>query len=260
MDRSISAPVVKKLLVYIFISSLLVACGGSGGGSSNPPNDQAPIQEDKTPDSFTFAPLTDVARDVQLVSETVTISGINTEIAVSISGGEYSIDGGEFTSTAGTINNNQTLQLRTQTPVGFAETKTVVISLSEFSAELELTTMSLDITPEAFVFNNKENVALNYWVESDVVTISGINDAVEVVASDLEYSIDGADFTSANGFISNGQTLQVRALSAAEFKVINQGRISIGTLAVPFTVGTPEAPQMTSLDLMPDSEIKAGKN
>jgi hypothetical protein len=95
MSPFISASALQKLLIYIFVSSLLVACGGSGGGGGKEDPDQPiPVKEDITPDTFSFTPLIDVARDVQLVSEAVTILGINTKIEISILGGEYSIDGG----------------------------------------------------------------------------------------------------------------------------------------------------------------------
>ena len=48
---------------------------------------------DTTPDAFTFASQSKVTPDTLIESEPVTISGINIPAQLSITGGEYSIDG-----------------------------------------------------------------------------------------------------------------------------------------------------------------------
>ena len=88
---------------------LLAACGGGGGGGSpgggNPP-------ADTTPDAFSFTAQTGMLPSTVVTSNEVTITGINTAAPISVTGGEYSIDGGAFTSTAGTVNNSQRIRLR----------------------------------------------------------------------------------------------------------------------------------------------------
>ena len=46
------------------------------------------------------------------MSNAVTVSGINAAAAISITGGEYSIGGGAYTSSAGTVSNGQALTVR----------------------------------------------------------------------------------------------------------------------------------------------------
>lgn len=249
MSRSLSASAFTKLVLSFFISFLLVACGG-----------------DKAPESFSFTPQVDLAPDTLVVSNTVTISGIDSEVSLSISGGEYSVDGADFTSAAGIILNDQTLQLRAQTPLGFSESKTVVITLNEafeefkIAEEFKLTTFAQDITPEEFVFDSVENSALNMWVTSDLVAITDINDAVDIIADNIEYSIDGNDFTSESAVITDGQSLRVRILSASSFDTASEGSINVGGLSIPFSVTTSGAPQIVSLDLVDGSEITVGQD
>src|SRR5207253_2249847 len=63
------------------------------------------------PDPFNFVDAVNVPRGVPVISNTVAISGISSA-PMRVQGGEYSIDGGPFTSAPGTIANAQTLALR----------------------------------------------------------------------------------------------------------------------------------------------------
>jgi hypothetical protein len=67
---------------------------------------------DNKPDTFSFETKDPVDTSSQISSETVTIGGINVPVAISVSNGEYRINGGEFTSQKGTIKAGDTLQLR----------------------------------------------------------------------------------------------------------------------------------------------------
>lgn len=62
--------------------------------------------------TLSFASQTDVEFSTLIVSNTITLPGTQTSSAISISGGEYSIDGGAYTSATGTIGANQTLTVR----------------------------------------------------------------------------------------------------------------------------------------------------
>lgn len=61
---------------------------------------------------FTFAPKLDVEPNTAIVSESRTISGNTSPAPISITDGEYSINGGNYSSAAGTINAGQTLSVR----------------------------------------------------------------------------------------------------------------------------------------------------
>lgn len=69
---------------------------------------------DTTPDTFTFATQSKVAPDTPIESEPVTISGINIPAQLSITGGEYSIDGRAYRSNPGVIMNDQKVRIRVQ--------------------------------------------------------------------------------------------------------------------------------------------------
>ena len=91
---------------------LAAGCGGGGGDvdGRNPPG--GPLPPDTTPTSFSFTAKGDVAPGAIVDSDPVTITGIAAAAVVSITGGQYAINGGAFTSANGTIENQQTIVVR----------------------------------------------------------------------------------------------------------------------------------------------------
>ncbi|MCW8924075.1 MAG: hypothetical protein OQK69_10675 [Gammaproteobacteria bacterium] len=61
------------------------------------------------PEPLNFANVNNVAIGAQTISNQTSITGIDTGIEISITGGEYSVNGSVFTSTAGTVSNGDTL-------------------------------------------------------------------------------------------------------------------------------------------------------
>jgi hypothetical protein len=72
---------------------------------------------DTEPDAFIFASQSKVTPDTLIESEPVTISGINIPAQLSITGGEYSIDGHGYRATPGTVKMNQKVRIRVRSSV-----------------------------------------------------------------------------------------------------------------------------------------------
>ncbi|MCJ8315046.1 MAG: FG-GAP-like repeat-containing protein, partial [Pseudomonadales bacterium] len=89
--------------------------------------------EDLSPDLLVFNSQTDVVPNAFVLSNIVTIDGINTPVPVGIVGGLYSINGGEFTSNIGNIKNGETLQLKHQTAPDLLEQVNTTITISDQS-------------------------------------------------------------------------------------------------------------------------------
>ena len=100
---------LKSALLISSISLVLSACGGPSE-NEKPPK----VTLDNTPNAFSFTAVEGATPTTWVESEVVEITGINTEVDVTIEGGEYSIDGQPFTSSSGVINNNQSLKVRLQ--------------------------------------------------------------------------------------------------------------------------------------------------
>jgi alpha-tubulin suppressor-like RCC1 family protein len=95
---------------------------------------------DRTPNSFSFAAATNQNFTAQVESTGVTIMGIDVGTPVSVTGGEYAIGTGSFTSTAGTIGNNQSIKLRgTSAPTSSTAT-TVSVTIGSATQSFSITT------------------------------------------------------------------------------------------------------------------------
>ena len=67
---------------------------------------------DTTPDAFNFTDQTGVAQSTAITSAPITIAGIAAAASISVTNGEYSLDGINFVSTDGTVNNGDSITLR----------------------------------------------------------------------------------------------------------------------------------------------------
>lgn len=217
--------------------------------------------EDIVPDEFGFNTQSDVELNTWIESEVNTISGINKQVAIIPYGLEYSIDGADYSSVEGVINNGQTLQVRVLSSNAFNTKVTGAVKVGEFSAYFNAITYAEDVTPDTFAFSDQIDVAKSSWIESEVVSISGINNTVIVSASGLEYSVNGAPYTSELGSIEEGQTLRVRILSNSDFDRTSIGSILIGDYPVEFSVTTLAGiPFITNMSLRDDSVLEIGSN
>lgn len=78
---------------------------------------------DITPDPFPFDPQFDVPPNTTVFSNTITVTGINRSVPISIVGGAYSINGGNFTTDAGTVAAGQQVRVQhTASPLYFRST------------------------------------------------------------------------------------------------------------------------------------------
>ena len=196
-----------KWLVLLSAVLVISACGGGGG---NPPP-----TPDTRPTSFSFTALTGAELSTEYTSAEVTITGIEAAAAVSVAGGEYSVNGGDFTSAAGTVTLGQTLSVRATSSSLFSTDSTVTVTVGGVSASFIITTLAEDTTPEVFTFTAETNANMGALYESNAVTIAGINSAAVISIANGEYSIGGGTYTSTAGTITNGQAVAVRQTSSA---------------------------------------------
>ncbi|MDB2562105.1 Ig-like domain-containing protein [Sulfurimonas sp.] len=216
------------------------------------------LPEDTTPNQFSFTPVNDVnntSADGNITSENITISGINTNTPISVSGGEYSVDNGmNYTTTSGTIANGDTIKLRGVRSSDFDTTTTVAVTVGNVIGEFKITTMSdpfvADTTPNAFMFPSKFGQAISTNIDSNATTISGINTSTSISITGGEYSIDNGGFTSTEGNITNGQSVVVRH-NIATFDTQETATLTIGGVSATFkakTIKEDKTPELFSFD------------
>ncbi|KAB0664491.1 hypothetical protein F6V25_13210 [Oryzomonas japonica] len=168
------------------------------------------------PMDFYFTTQTNVAQSATITSNTITILGNQFEADISIVNGQYSIDGGAYTSVPGKIKLNQTLTIQ-QTSASDISTATITtVTVGGY------TTTFTSITSSALMFATQSSVFLKTLIESNSLKLPASLSASSAISiSNGEYAIstDGgttwSSYTSAAGTVEPGQRLKVRQTSSA---------------------------------------------
>ncbi len=189
------------------------------------------------PDVFTFTDQAGVAISSILESDVLTMSGLASATTIEISGGEYRINEGDYTTEAGVINEGDTVQVRvTSADIG-GDSVDAVLTVGTLSDTFTVATV-VDSTPNAFSFTDKTGVALSTLTESDTQVITGINTGTEISITGGEYSIDGSDFTNETGTIYSSDGVTLRVTSSASNDTQTDVTLTIGGVSDTFSVTT----------------------
>ncbi|MGR8941015.1 MAG: hypothetical protein ACU83P_05430, partial [Gammaproteobacteria bacterium] len=196
--------------------------------------------KDTTPDSFAFIDQSGVALNAVITSEPIVIAGINSGSSLSISGGQYSRNGGTFTSAKGTAYNGDSIRVRHTSAAGYGQTVNTVLTIGGVKDTFSSTTLSqqVDTTPDVFAFAQQSGVPLNTAVTSNSITIAGINAPAAIGISGGQYAVNGGAFLSASGTINNGDSVTVRLTSSADYATTTQATLTVGGVAAIFRVTT----------------------
>ena len=97
---------------------------------------------DTTPDAFGFTAQTDVALNTAVTSNAATITGIDAPAPVSVSVGSYSINGGAFTSAAGSINNGDSVRVRLTSSAQYSMQTAVTLTIGGVQGAFQVTTLA----------------------------------------------------------------------------------------------------------------------
>ncbi len=115
-------------------SYTLSACDDSYNCSAQSASVSVTTPARTTPDPFTFGYSFDVPRNALVISNSITVTGLDTSASISIIGGSYSIDGGEFTTAAGTVNNGQSIRVRVLSGSQIWDTTTATLNIGGVTA------------------------------------------------------------------------------------------------------------------------------
>src|SRR5689334_16372929 len=100
---------MKKLLGFVMLTSMLMAGFARTDVSTDPGTNPAP---------FSFTSTCGQSPGIIVESDSITVTGISSPVPISIRNGEYSINGGPYTSQAGTVSNGQIVSVRHTTAPG----------------------------------------------------------------------------------------------------------------------------------------------
>ena len=243
-----------SLLPALLLLGILTACSGGSGVSSTSSNNT-----DSTPDDFDLGEEVGVELSTLVESKAVTITGIDTSVDISISYGEYSIDGGAYTSARGSVNKNSVVKLRHTSSDDYSSEKKSILTIGSISSPFTSTTKEpegserADSTPDDFTLAAVTDAELSTVVESQEVTITGIDTSVDVSISYGQYSIDSGSYTSDPGSLNNGSKIKVKHTSSDDYSTKLESVLTVGEASSIFS-STTKALE-TDADSTPDAFI-----
>jgi hypothetical protein len=97
---------------------------------------------DTIPVQFTFTDKTGVALNTAVISNAITVSGINEAASISITGGMYSISGGLYTSDVGTVNNGDTVTVQLASSGNYSTKTEATLTIGGVSDTFSVTTQA----------------------------------------------------------------------------------------------------------------------
>ncbi len=193
---------------------------------------------DVTPDNFDFVDIDQVPRSSVQISNAITVAGINDASAVSVTGGEYRINGGAFTSSAGTVTNGMVVELRHTTAAAFSTATHSTLTIGDVSATFSSITEVTDTVPDAFSFVGQTGLATNVLSTSAPMTVSGTNAPAAISISGGSYSVNGGPFITAAGSVNSGDQVRVQRVTASTANSTVQATLTISGVSGTFSAST----------------------
>jgi len=193
---------------------------------------------DTIPNSFTFEDISDALQNQSYISNEITITGINAPAPLSITGGEYTLDGGTtWDSASTTVNNSQVIKLK----VISADTPNTevhaILTVGGVSATYTVTTANAT-PPSMTLTSQNDSGALNLSLDSfdysfddgDGSWRAGITKVYYKAGADAELvELTSSDYSVSDGvFTLNISTSQNPALhtpyeSGGEIVIVSTG-------------------------------------
>ena len=169
-----------------------------------------------TPAAFSFPTQTGVAPGSVVTTPAARIYGYTAPVAIQVSNGSYSLDGGTFTTAGGTLQPGQRVQVQLTAPLAAGVDTQAVLTIGGVSGTFDAITQSgTTVTPSAFNFIANNSAVPSLWITSNPVVVQGTDAPAPISVLGGQYSIDGGAFTSAAGAVNSGQSVVVGQTTAS---------------------------------------------
>lgn len=207
------------------------------------------------PADFTFTDQTGADISTVTTSNIITVDGFGSNYAISISGsGEYRINGGAWTSVSGTIDPDDTAQVRITSSASYGTTVNTTLTIASQSDTFSVTTFT---QPDPVPFGTTFNMALSSVYESNDIAVTGLTSSVPISITGGEYRINGGAYTSASGTFPVGGSIQLRATTEDDYFETNVVSVTMGGVVSTWTMITTQSIDATnSTGLTPVITIK----
>ncbi|MGQ0620136.1 MAG: FG-GAP-like repeat-containing protein [Panacagrimonas sp.] len=203
---------------------------------------------DTDPIPFDFRDFTGVSRNTVQTSAAVPIAGIEGRVAVSVTGGSFSINGGGFRSTPTTLRSGDQVRLRHTSSPDFSTDVSTVLTVGSGMGTFTSRTLVADTRPNAFNFINVTDVDPESLQTSNEITVSGINTAAPISVMGGKYSKNTPNgptpFTEVAGTVVNGDVVRVQHSAANRLGITTTTTLNIGGITDTFS-STTRPPDIT---------------
>jgi hypothetical protein len=244
---------LSRLLRNLLAMVRSIGTSNTGGAKPVTPRGRGRNAPDSTPTAFSFTPISGADLSSVYVSNAVTVAGINITATVTVSGGEYSVNGGAYTDLDGQVAANDIIRLRLTSSASYDTTTTATLTIGGVAGTFSVRTKALvlDTTPDSFVFLPVANAVLSILYTSNTITVAGLSDGVSVAVSVSggSYVKNGGTAATANTTAVNGDTFALKLTSSASYVTLAQARLTIGGVSGAYSVTTTVAPA----DTVPDA-------
>lgn len=194
------------------------------------------------PSAFSFTPLFNVDPSSVQVSNSIIVSNTDVPSPISVSiGGQYSINGGPFTSVAGVVSPGAQVTVQLTAASGYSTSNSVVLTIGGVSSTFTVTTGAQPVLQGSFA--PVTGVAPSSIQTSNAITVTGTTIPVPIsVTNGSTYSINGGPFTSAPGTVQPGDQVIVQTTAPSTYNTTSSAIVNIGGVASTYTVTTGAQP------------------
>jgi hypothetical protein len=189
-----------------------------------------------------FTPVTGASLSSTQISNQITVTSVTAPASISVSSGaEYSINGGPFTSAAGTVQPGDQVAVEVTAPSTYNTTTTGVLTIGSTPANFAVTTGAEPVLQGSFTAVTS---AANSSVEvSNPITVTGITSpAVISVTGGAQYNINGGAFTSAPGTVQPGDRVSVQVTAPSTYSTTATAVLNVGGITATYSVTTGPQP------------------
>jgi len=145
------------------------------------------VVEDTTPNAFSFTDVTDATVSTLYESNSITVSGIDGPATMTITGGEYSVNGGTYASASTSVIAGHTVKVRATSSALNSTAVNVILTIGGVSDTFTVTTAGSGLEPGAPTLvwvSDTSDLAPNFTVDLP----SGFGDHRDAVDGDIVHS------------------------------------------------------------------------
>ena len=188
--------------------------------NSSIPLSGASAPGDASPDPFVLQAQSPVAPDSFVLSNRISVVGINTPMAVSVSGGEDSLNGGAFTTAAGTADNGAEVVVRLRSSGTPGDSRSATLNIGDRSATVTVATYDPAAPISAFHYRSAKGDYIGQGLEFTYITPPNIITARRNVDNGVSFDVTGvhgANWTFELALPNDATPVPGRYASAGEY-------------------------------------------